>query len=466
MNSSKSGWPRVRLKDVTDSIQYGHTASAIENARGPRFLRITDIQGGQVNWDEVPSCSIPKQDIPKYRLSKGDLVFARTGATTGKSYLIGECPDAVFASYLIRVRVASVVNPRYLAAFFQGSDYWQQIEAGKRGIGQPNVNGTVLGEVQFPLPSLPEQEHIVSEIEKQFTRLEAGVAALKRVQANLKRYRAAVLKAACEGRLVPTEAELARVEGRSFETAEQLLERILSERRKNWNGRGKYKEPAAPETKDLRSLPEGWSWARMEQLGFVIGGLTKNPKREKLTHQVPYLRVANVYSNELRLAEMEEIGVADGELEKLLVRAGDLLIVEGNGSKDQIGRMAVWDGSIDPCVHQNHIIKARLVGLAKPKWVLYWLQSLNGRQFIETIASSTSGLYTLSVGKVDDLPVVLPPLAEQTRILEEVERRLSVVDELEAAVKANLQRSARLRQAVLQRAFSGGIKQVSMESAQ
>ncbi len=107
----------------------------------------------------------------------------------------------------------------------------------------------------------------MAEIEKQFTRLEAGVAALRRVQANLKRYRAAVLKAACEGRLVPTEAELQKSAGRGqksktkFETGAELLARILTERRQNWQGRGKYKEPAAPDTANLPSLPEGWTWA-------------------------------------------------------------------------------------------------------------------------------------------------------------------------------------------------------------
>src|SRR5262249_46472704 len=153
------------------------------------------------------SCDIPEDDIPKYRLSRGDLVFARTGATTGKSFLIGECPEAVFVSYLIRVRASADVNPRYLSAYFQSSDYWRQIESGKPGIGQPNVNGKVLGEIELPLAPLDEQYEIVAEIEKQFTRLEAGVAGLRRVQANMKRYRAAVLKAACEGKLVPTEAE-------------------------------------------------------------------------------------------------------------------------------------------------------------------------------------------------------------------------------------------------------------------
>ena len=310
--------------------------------------------------------------------------------------------------------------------------------------------------VDFP-ETLPEQQRIVAEIEKQFTRLEAGVAALRRVQANLKRYRAAVLKAACEGRLVPTEAELAKA-GKvdpSFETGEALLARILAERRKNWQGRGQYKEPAAPDAAGLPPLPDKWAWARLEQLGVTYGGLTKNPKRTTLAKQLPYLRVANVYANELRLDDIEYIGVADSELAKLLVRAGDLLIVEGNGSKDQIGRLAIWDGSIDSCVHQNHLIKVRPVESRMPKWILHWLQSPGGRQFVEIVASSTSGLFTLSVNKVGSLLIPLPPLAEQTRIVGEVERRLSVVEELEAVVSANLQRATRLRQSILQKAFTG-----------
>jgi len=111
------GWRRVAVKDMAVSIQYGHTASAIERMDGPRFLRITDIQDGRVDWSTVPSCDIPKADIPKYRLSSGDLVFARTGATTGKSYLIDDCPEAVFASYLIRVRVSADVDSRYSRHF-------------------------------------------------------------------------------------------------------------------------------------------------------------------------------------------------------------------------------------------------------------------------------------------------------------------------------------------------------------
>lgn len=324
----------------------------------------------------------------------------------------------------------------------------------------PSIRKSDLEAIDIPIPPLPEQHRIVAEIEKQFTRLDAGVAALKRVQANLKRYRAAVLKAACEGKLVPTEAELRRtadyaVKTPPFETGEQLLQRILSQRRQNWQGRGQYTEPEAPQTSMLPQLPEGWTWARLEQLGVTYGGLTKNPKRAKLTRQLPYLRVANVYANELRLDDIEYIGVADSELNKLLVQVGDLLIVEGNGSKDQIGRLAIWNGSIESCVHQNHLIKVRPVDPQMPKWILHWLQSPGGRQFVEIVASSTSGLFTLSVNKVGNLMIPLPPLAEQTRIVAEVERRLSVVDELETVVSANLQRANRLRQSILQKAFTG-----------
>jgi type I restriction enzyme, S subunit len=193
----------------------------------------------------------------------------------------------------------------------------------------------------------------------------------------------------------------------------------------------------------------------VEQLGVTFGGLTKNQKRAKLPKKLPYLRVANVYANELRLEEIEYIGVQASELDKLLLRKGDLLVVEGNGSKSQIGRLAIWDGSIDPCVHQNHLIKVRLVVGLMNKWILFWLLSPAGRHFIEEVSSSTSGLYTLSVNKVGDLPIIVPPLAEQEQIIAEVERRLSVIAKLEATVEANLSRAERLRLSVLTAVFSG-----------
>ena len=449
------GWRRVAIKDMADSIQYGLTASAAERKDGPRFLRITDIQDGRVDWSTVPSCDIPKEQIPKFKLSSGDLVFARTGATTGKSFLIGECPEAVFASYLIRVRVSADVDSRYLSAFFQSPDYWRQIEGGKRGIGQPNVNGTVLGEVQFPLAPPGEQRRIVAEIEKQFTGLEAGVAALRRVQANLKRYRAAVLKAACEGKLVPTEAELAKTGNRKtkFENGEALLTRILTERRQNWQGRGKYKEPAAPNTANLPSLPEGWTWATVEQLSTRVQYGSSAKTNEDSTG-VPVLRMGNIQEGKFDFDKLKYLPKSHDEFPELLLARGDLLFNRTN-SAELVGKTAVFKDTPQPCSFASYLIRVRFGNGCLPDFVSYFINSVFGRAWIADVVSQQVGQANVNGTKLQALAMPLPPFAEQTRIVAEVERRLSVVEELETVAKANLQRATRLRQSILHKAFAG-----------
>jgi predicted GIY-YIG superfamily endonuclease len=197
-----SSWTSKRLGELSSSIQYGYTAKAQQENVGPKLLRITDIQDGAVDWDSVPTCRITDSEKNKYLLTKGDLVFARTGATVGKSYLItGAIPEAVFASYLIRVRLREEIDPKYVSYFFKSLEYWRQISENQAGIGQPNVNGKKLSQLLVPVAPRNQQNRIVSEIEKQFSRLDEAVANLKRVKANLKRYKAAVLKAAVEGKL-------------------------------------------------------------------------------------------------------------------------------------------------------------------------------------------------------------------------------------------------------------------------
>jgi type I restriction enzyme S subunit len=401
-------------------------------------------------WVEVKKGYTPFQD--------GDVLFAKITPCmeNGKYALASNLHDgrAAGSTEFHVFRPKSDLDSKYLLFFLFSPDVRREAKRNMRGAaGQLRVPPIFFETLQIPLPPLDDQQRIVAEIEKQFTRLDAGIASLKRVQAALKRYRASVLKAACEGRLVPTEAELARKENRTYETGEQLLQRILKERREKWNHKGKYKELAAPEPRRLPTLPDGWTWTRLEQIGFVFGGLTKNPARVKLPNRVPYLRVANVYADELRLNDVEVIGVRGSELEKLLLKTGDLLIVEGNGSKDQIGRVAIWDGSIDPCAHQNHVIKVRLVEPRMARWVLYWLVSTDGRRFVELVASSTSGLYTLSVNKVANLPIPLPPMDEQQRMLAEIESVLSSAKQMQSTVVANLNRGSRLRASILQRSF-------------
>jgi type I restriction enzyme S subunit len=191
------GWRWVSVGNLAEKIQYGYTESATDEPVGPKFLRITDIQDGKVNWTTVPYCEISKNEIAKYLLKSGDIVFARTGATTGKSFLIQDCPEAVFASYLIRLRLPDTVDIKYFANFLDSPIYWSQIMTVRKGSAQPGVNATILSTLKVPLPPLEEQRRIVAEVER---RLEAA----RQVEAGLKRagrLRQAVLRAAFEGRL-------------------------------------------------------------------------------------------------------------------------------------------------------------------------------------------------------------------------------------------------------------------------
>jgi type I restriction enzyme S subunit len=202
--------------------------------------------------------------------------------------------DGAIGSTGFHVLRAREAEPKWLFYAVQSHEFIESMSRLVQGALYPAVRPKDIRAYQIPVPSRDEQRRIVAEIEKQFTRLEAGVSALKRAQANVKRYRAAVLKAACEGKLVPTEAELARREGRSYETGAQLLERILAERRKKWQGRGKYKEPAAPDTSNLPVLPDGWTWATIEQTTDLVGtGAT--PRRGKSEYwkngSVPWITI-------------------------------------------------------------------------------------------------------------------------------------------------------------------------------
>lgn len=163
-SAESKGWKIVSIKEVCEHPQYGFTASSSRTPIGPRLLRITDIQGGKVDWDTVPYCKC--DDVTKYQLKQGDVVFARTGATVGKSFLISEVPkQAIFASYLIRLRVKEDISPEFLYYFFQSPDYWGQITDGQVGMAQPNVNGTRLAQIKIPIPPPAEQKRIVEKLD-------------------------------------------------------------------------------------------------------------------------------------------------------------------------------------------------------------------------------------------------------------------------------------------------------------
>ncbi|NNN06746.1 MAG: hypothetical protein HKL90_12670 [Elusimicrobia bacterium] len=329
-----------------------------------------------------------------------------------------------------------------------------------RGTTINGVTKKQLLDVEFLAPPLPEQRRIVAEIEKQFARLEVGVAALRRLQVNLKRYRAAVLKAACEGRLVPTEAELTKTGNRktNFETGKALLARTLIERRQNWQGRGQYKEPAFPDTANLLPLPEGWAWARAEQLcEFITKGTT--PAAEKMRAgegEVPFIKVYNLTFTGVLNLDYKPVFISrkthELELTRSEVRTGDILI---NIVGPPLGQVAIIPTTIKEANINQAIARFRVVLPECQRLLALYLRTEQIIGWAMKSAKTTAGQSNITLELCRDLPVPLPPLAEQTRIVAEVERRLSVLEELEAAVSANLQRATHLRQSILQQAFAG-----------
>jgi len=150
------------LRDICQNIQYGHTASANDNHIGPKFLRITDIVSEAIDWPSVPYCKIEPKKKDKYLLRKGDIVIARTGATTGYAKYIKTAPESIFASYLVRLQLIDGVNPRYVGYVVESNAYKEFIRANWGGAAQPNANAQILTSFHVPIPPLPTQRKIAA----------------------------------------------------------------------------------------------------------------------------------------------------------------------------------------------------------------------------------------------------------------------------------------------------------------
>jgi len=292
------------------------------------------------------------------------------------------------------------------------------------------------------------------------------------MQANLKRYKAAVLKAAVEGKLT----EQWRKEHPYVEPADGFLKRILVERRAKWEAeellkmkgvkpkndswRKKYKEPVAPDTTNLPELPQGWLWVRLDTIAALKGGITVDNKRKDSTARpVAYLRVANVQRGHLNLTELKEIDAPQADIERLRLLFGDILFNEG-GDRDKLGRGWIWEGQLAECIHQNHVFRARPFLKGESSKIISWWGNSFGKDYFLRVGKQTTNLASINLSKLSEFPVPLPPEDEQHYIEAEVERCLSITEGLEVTVKTNLKRAERLRQAILQQAFSGGLVQV------
>ncbi|WP_437940611.1 hypothetical protein [Sorangium sp. So ce341] len=459
------GWtcavPQELAADEPNALGIGPFGSNLKvsdyKVSGVPLVFVRNIRSGIFDDDIHYVAPHKAEELIAHEVRPGDVLITKMGDPPGDSALYPQNrPVGIITADCIKWRIAPTLG---VAEFFvyatRAPSVQRQIQGITSGVAQKKVSLERFRTVKYPVAPVAEQLRITEALDSYFTRLDDVVVTLERVQRSLKRYRASVLKAAVEGRLLPTEAEVARAEKRDYEPASEFLKRILAERRRCWNGKGKYEEPAPPDTSNLPELPEGWCWTTLAQLGQVSGGLTQNAKRNALNLRLPYLRVANVYANELRLDDVAEIGVDESEIQRALLARGDLLVVEGNGSPDQIGRVATWDGSVARCLHQNHLIKVRFEPVSLSSWAMFWLLSPEGRSVIQQVASSTSGLHTLSISKVSALPVPLCPIAEQERIRAEVDRLLSLTSAMLDSVEAGELRASRLRQSILKWAFEG-----------
>ena len=387
----------------------------------------------------------------------GATVFAKIGEALrlNRRVMLGR-PALVDNNVMGLVPDQTKVSPKYLYYFMQTVDLGEL----SRSTTVPSIRKSDVVDIAIAVPQLSAQDEIVAELEKQFSRLGVAVANLQRVKANLKRYKASVLKAAVEGRLVETEASLAHRDGRTFETGEQLLQRILEERRANWAGKRKYREPANAETEMLSELPTGWEWASPEQVSegepysLAIGPFGSSLKvSDYKTEGVPLVFVRNIRSVSFG-GENTVYVTADkaAELSAHAVEAGDILVAKMG---DPPGDVCRYPANRPPAVITADCIKLRLTGLGiDPSFIEYAIAS---RVVQDQILGITKGVAQLKVNLANfsSIALPLPPAAEQVRIVSEVDRHLSIVREVEAEVDTNLKRAQALRQATLSRSFAG-----------
>ena len=409
-------------------------------------------------------------------LRAGDVLIARMPDPLGRACVFpGDGKPCVTVVDVCLVRSPSAaISHRWLMWAVNAPSFRAAIAKEQRGSTRKRIARSSLAALAIPVPPRNEQDRIAAAVDQHLSDIDAGIAALERALLNLKRYRASILKNACEGKLVPTEAELARKEGREYEPAAVLLERILTERRARWEAeqlakmaakgqvpkddkwKARYEEPKGPETSELAGLPEGWVWTTLRTISELRGGITKGQKRrqEDVVRRVPYLRVANVQRGKLDLDEVKEIEATEEEIEELKLIRGDILFNEG-GDRDKLGRGWIWEDQLPLCIHQNHVFRARIIGDHMHPKLLSWYGNSNGQKYFLAQGKQTTNLASINMTKLGALPVSLPPQAEQAHIVAEVDRLLSITDEAENAIHIQLARAEVLRRAVLKAAFVG-----------
>jgi len=464
-----TNWEWVCLDQITNTIHYGYTASANELLTDVRLLRITDIQNGKVDWARVPGCEIDKEKVGGYKLANNDILIARTGGTIGKSYLVENLDVVVvFASYLIRAIPNRYLFAKYLKIFLESDLYWKQLYERSMGTGQPNVNATSLKSLAVPLPPIEEQKRIVTKVAQLMQVCDELEA---RQQAKLEsrvRLNAAILaplnKAAS---LTPKELEQAAtrladnfdtlydsidtvsklretilqlaVQGKleSQDPNDQLARVLLAETKKEKERQLKAKkskqiEPLPPITHDdflNMPTPKGWDWAWLGDLARFVDYRGRTPL--KTESGVKLLTAKNVRMG--FISEYPQEFVSEDTYDEVMTRGlpqfGDILFT----TEAPLGNVAQLLTN-EPVALAQRIIDLQTF---KPFFAEYLKLCLMSPLLQQAIMDRATGMTAAGIkaSKLKKLPVPVPPLAEQKRIVAKVNQLMSLCDELEAKLR-------------------------------
>ena len=395
---------------------------------------------------------------------EGDVIYGRLRPYLNKVYQSDF--DGLCSSEFIVMPETSATHGRFLKYRLNSSDFVKFSSSLNTG-DRPRVDFHQIGEFPFRLPPRKEQSRIADALDELFSDLDAGVAALERAREKLNLYRASVLKAAVEGSLT---AEWRRRNPQA-EPSDELLKRILVERRRRWekdqirkfrekrrtlprNWKARYKEPVAPDVAELPALPEGWCWATVDQCSSLIQYGT-SAKTNQDSAGVPILRMGNItVHGSLLLDSLRYLPSDHGEFPDLLLEPSDLLFNRTN-SAELVGKTAMYLGKPSPCSFASYLIRVRLLEGANPFLVVCALNGGIGRTWIARVANQTVGQANVNGTKLAAFSFPLPPTNEQDAIIEAIEDQLSTIEHLEADIEAKLESAQALRQAILKHAFSG-----------
>ncbi|MEU3702750.1 restriction endonuclease subunit S [Streptomyces anulatus] len=430
MSELPSGWARSTLQDFSE-VRLGRQRSP-KNHNGSNmrpYLRAANVGWQGLLLNDVKFMNFTENEVDTYRLQRGDIVLSEASGSAGEvgkpALWNDEIDDCCFQNTLIRVRT-HYANPRFLLHYLRYEALRGAFAQDSRGVGIHHIGSARLAQWKIDLPPLAEQQRIVEALEDHLSRLDFVESSLRNVTARLSTLRDKITGIATTGGVVAENRAAAKIHEVGIDDG------------------------------PLPLLPVGWRWSRLGDIAHVVGGVTKDSKKQNDPEfiSVPYLRVANVQRGRLNLADVSMIRVAPKKAEQLLLKHGDVLLNEG-GDRDKLGRGWIWEEQIPDCIHQNHVFRARVdQSVLHPK-LLAWHANGFGKRWCELNGKQSVNLASISLSKIKLLPVAIPPPDIQQNLVSHIESRLSVADAALETVEAGLLRAAALRRAVLRRAFSG-----------